>query len=155
MPINYTVEVNGVLPETSLRAFKDGYNKTSKMSYFQSNKEEIEDYFLSALEENMKYLSTDIDGLKDSFSINIENDRIEFLTTKPNLVNKIEYGYDGFVGERFMEPSVLDVGKFMSNKMINEATSYYSKNTPITHRIEGMYSGGFSLNTNKYGYMLK
>lgn len=153
MPVTYTVTKTGIMPEDSLRAFKNGYERSSKMSSYKNNEKEIEAYFLSRIEENSKYNSTDMSDIKESFSVNVTNDGIEFLTTMPNLVNKIEYGYDGFVGERFVEPSVNEVGKFMSDKIIDNATSYYSSNTPIRQQVEVSYIG--ILPENKYGYMLK
>lgn len=156
MPVTYTLTTEGVFPEDSLRAFKNGYDRSSRMTSYEKDKDEIEDFFLTQIENNTKYNSADMTQIKDSFSINITNNGIEFRTTMPNLVNKIEYGYDGFVGERFMEPSVREVGKMMSNKIIDNANTYYLKNTPIRRRVESAYNGILPImSANKYGYMLK
>ena len=154
MPINYTLEVQGVLPEDSLNAFKNSYNRSSKMSTYKKYQDEIEEYFLSEVRENVRHQGIEAEGLIDGLSVNIANDKIEFKTNNPYLVNAIEYGSNHSVGQRFMQPSVSEVGKFMSNKILNEATSYYSNNTPIRRRIEPISSLPM-INSNKYGFMLK
>lgn len=154
MTISYTLTKEGMMPEDSLRSFKNAYNKTSKMSYYKKYQDEIENHFFKSLNENMRHQGISVDGLAESFYINITDDSIEFRTTNPYLVNAIEYGSKNIVGNRFMQPSVSSVGNFMSKKILNDANSFYTSTTPIRRTVEYGYGQNLNL-SNKYGYMLK
>ena len=154
MPINYNVQVTGVLPEDSLSALQDSFNISSKMSNYQKYHDEIEAFFLSEVQENMRHQGIDDDGISDGLSINIKDNKIEFRANNPNLINAIEYGSAHLPGQRFMQPAVRSVGNFMSGKILNEATHLYSKNTPIRSRTENTSSLPL-IKSNKYGFMLK
>ena len=154
MPINYNVQVTGVLPEDSLSAFQESYNNSSKISNYQKYQNEIEAFFLSEVQKNMQHQGINDDGITDGLNIDIKDSRIEFRTNNPKLVNAIEYGSAHLPGQRFMQPAVHSVGSFMSKKILNEATNSYSENTPIRSRIESVFSLP-SISTNKYGFMLK
>ena len=102
----------------------------------------------------MQHQGINDDGITDGLNIDIKDNRIEFKTNNPKLVNAIEYGSAHLPGQRFMQPAVHSVGNFMSKKILNEATNSYSENTPIRTRIENAFSLP-SISTNKYGFMLK
>lgn len=155
MPVSYNVQITGVLPEDSLNTFKNAYNKTSKMSNYQQYQDEIEAYFLSRVEENIRHQGIDDNGLTDGLTAKITDDKIEFRSDNPNLINAIEYGSAHQVGQRFMQPAVIDVGNYMSEKILGDATSYYSNNAPIRSRVEYGYGALPTIGSNKYGFMLK
>lgn len=154
MTINCTLEVNGVLPEESLNAFKNAYNVTSKMSHYKKFQDEIESYFLSRVSDNMRHQGINDKDIISNLGVNITNDRIEFKAANPRLVNAIEYGSAHEMGRRFMQPSVMDVGNLMSKKIISEAINYYSKHTFIKSRTENV-STLPDIGVNKYNFMLK
>lgn len=132
MTIDCNLTITGILPEDSMNAFMRSYYQTSKVSHYKKYQNQMQQYFKNKMDKSVDSSDIKVKGLSSSFKMDIKNDKIEFLTTMPDTVNKYEYGSDTTPPRRFVEPVILDVANKMSEKIIDEAIDMYNKNVITT-----------------------
>lgn len=131
MTINCSLNITGTPPEESVRAFMQSYQHSSKISNYSKYENQLNEYFKNKIQKSIDNNNIKVNGLADSFKLNIEGDRIDFSSSMFELANAYEYGSDNIYPHRFIEPAVIEVANNMSDKIINEAMNSYQKNTRI------------------------
>ena len=129
MTIKCSLDIKGTSPEQSVAAFIQSYQSSAKISNYAKYEDQLNEYFRNRVQKSIDDNNIRIDGLGDSFKLDIRNNRIEFSSSMFEVANMYEYGSDNIYPHRFIEPAVIDVANQMSDKIIDEAISIYQKNT--------------------------
>ena len=113
-------------PEKSAKAFIDSYNQTSRLSHYKKYHNQLEQYFVNKIQKNIERSGIKDDKLKNSFSVNLTKNDLQFISTRKNAT-KYEYGYENQPPKRYIQPAVFDTANKMSEIIINEAIDMYKK----------------------------
>lgn len=154
MTFTCDLTVTGVLPEVSAKAFIDSYNETSKMSHYRKDLAHIEQYFFDKLERNIAQANIPNKNLKESFSVQITNDKLMFSSNDfKSLV--YEYGAKNVPPRRYLEPSVMETAAEMPSIILNDAIEIYNSKVRFGVGIKRQQSSPILQKSNKYSRMLK
>lgn len=125
MSFECTLDVSGIKPEVSHKAFIQSYQDTSNPKYYKKHEQKIEDFFKNKLEQHMSQNGIP-QSLEQSFFIDFKNDGIYFSSNSEAAL-KFEFGSGNMPPKRFIEPAFVEAANEVSNIMITDAINLYNK----------------------------
>ena len=127
MSFECTLDITGIPPEVSNKAFLQSYQDTSNPKYYKKYEQRIEQYFKDKLSQHISQNQLP-SYLEDTFFIDFKNDGIYFNSNSKSAL-KYEFGSGNMPPKRFIEPSFIETANEVSQIMITDAISLYNKYT--------------------------
>ena len=125
MTFECTLQISGIRPEVSNRAFLQSYQETSNAKYYKKYDKKIESFFKDKLSSNMSQ-SQIPQSLENTFFIDFKSDGIYFSSNSSTAL-KYEFGSGNIPPKRFIEPAFIDTANEVSEMMITDALDLYNK----------------------------
>ena len=125
MSFECTLNVNGIRPEASAKAFIQSYQQTSNPKYYQKHQKRIEDYFQDKLQKNISQAQIS-NGIAKTFSIDFKSNGIYFSSYSKQAL-KYEFGSNKTPPKRFIEPAFIETANEVSKIMITDALDLYNR----------------------------
>lgn len=125
MSFECTLNVSGVRPEASAKAFIQSYQQTSNPKYYQKHQKRIENFFQDKLQKNISQAQIS-NSISKTFFVNFKSDGIYFSSSSKQAL-KYEFGSNKTPPKRFIEPAFIETANEVSNIMITDAIDLYHK----------------------------
>lgn len=124
MTFECTLNVSGISPQVSAKAFINSYQETSKVQHYEKYHNELEQYYQNKINNNIGRYGLDMDS--NQFSIQFDGNQINFISEGYSAI-QYEYGYDDNAPKRFMQSAVTEVTNRIANYMISDAINIYQR----------------------------
>lgn len=125
MSFECTLNISGIKPEVSNRAFIQSYKQTSNPKYYQKHQKRIENFFQDKLQKNINQAQIPY-TISNTFTVNFKSDGVYFSSDSRDAL-KYEFGSGKMPPKRFIEPAFIETANEVSNIMITDALDLYNK----------------------------
>ena len=125
MSMQCTLNVTGIRPEVSHKAFINSYLTTSNPKYYKKYEKRIDNFFREKLSKNISQNQIP-DSINQSFFIDFKSDGIYFSSNSKAAL-KYEFGSGSMPPRRFIEPAFIETANEVSNIMITDAINLYNQ----------------------------
>lgn len=120
-----TLQVSGIKPEVSHKAFLQSYTITADPKYYKRYEKRLNDFFQKKLSQNITQNHLP-HSLEKSFSIDFKSDGIHFQSNSKDAL-KYEFGAGSSPPRKFIEPALVETANEVSNIMITDAINLYNQ----------------------------
>lgn len=127
MSFECTLNITGIKPETSNKAFIQSYQQTSNPKYYKKHQQKIEKFFQNKLQQSTQQVQIS-SNIVNTFDVNFKSDGIYFSSNSKSAL-KYEFGSGKTPPKRFIEPAFIETANEVSNIMITDALDLYNKYT--------------------------
>ncbi len=124
MTFECTLNVSGISPQVSAKAFINSYQETSKVQHYEKYHNELEQYYQNKINNNIGRYGLDMDS--NQCSIQFDGNQINFISEGYSAI-QYEYGYDDYAPKRFMQSAVTEVTNKIANYMISDEINIYQR----------------------------
>lgn len=125
MSFECTLNISGIRPEVSNRAFIQSYQQTSNPKYYQKHQKRIESFFQDKLQKNISQAQIS-NNIAETFNVNFKSDGIYFSSNSKQAL-KYEFGSNNTPPKRFIEPAFIETANEVSDIMITDALGLYNR----------------------------
>lgn len=125
MSFECTLQVSGIKPEVSHKAFLQSYITTSNPKYYKKYEKRLNDFFQKKLSQSISQNQLP-HSLEKTFFLDFKSDGIYFQSNSKQAL-KYEFGAGSVPPKRFIEPAFIETANEVSNIMITDAINLYNQ----------------------------